>query len=206
MSEAWDTLSSIGSKSHDDRSAVCVCSHSVVHLELTVLYVSISKKKKKKELLPVGKMPFKDGGPGVPNAVGQDRPCLCSARTWGRSPAQHRGLKDPASQQLWLRSQLQLRSHPWPGNSICFGAAKKGGKKKMGNQKIQGVKYVTTMPFAVPAAFSLSLSFSPCTYLCSGLLSLPSLCSETSPPTAPLHLLPLQKPTWGHCLLLLDVP
>lgn len=108
-----------------------VCALTLWYTLNSQCYMSVSlKKKKKKELLPVGKMPFKDGGPGVPNAVGQDRPCLCSARTWGRSPAQHRGLKDPASQQLWLRSQLQLRSHPWPGNSIYFGAAKKGGKKK----------------------------------------------------------------------------
>ena len=154
--------------------------------------------------------------------VGQDRPCLCSARTWGRSPAQHRGLRKLEGQRQPLRKRLpgriQRRSScgsglscssdltPGLGTPYALGRPKKGGKKKMGNQKIQGVKYVTTMPFAVPAAFSLSLSFSPCTYLCSGLLSLPSLCSETSPPTAPLHLLPLQKPTWGHCLLLLDVP
>ena len=32
--------------------------------------------------------------------------------------------------QLWLRSQLQLGSEPWPGNSICRWAAKKGKKKR----------------------------------------------------------------------------
>ena len=34
-------------------------------------------------------------------------------------------VKDLALPQLWLRSQLQLRSDPWPGNSICHGAARK---------------------------------------------------------------------------------
>ena len=32
--------------------------------------------------------------------------------------------------RLQLRSQLQLGSDPWPGNSICHGAAKKEKKKK----------------------------------------------------------------------------
>lgn len=114
-----------------------VCALTLWYTLNSQCYMSVSlKKKKKKELLPVGKMPFKDGGPGVPNAVGQDRPCLCSARTWGRSPAQHRGLKDPASQQLWLRSQLQLRSHPWPGNSIYFGAVE--GKDEGGGEAQEG--------------------------------------------------------------------
>ena len=40
-------------------------------------------------------------------------------------------VKDPALPQLWLRSHLQLRSDPWPRNSICHKAAKNGrGKKK----------------------------------------------------------------------------
>ena len=45
-------------------------------------------------------------------------------------PAQR--VKDPALPQLWLRLQLRLRSDPWPGNSICCGAAKNGKKKKVG--------------------------------------------------------------------------
>ena len=48
---------------------------------------------------------------------------------WIPSPAQW--VKDPALLQLWLRSQLQLRSDPWPGSSICQGAAKNGKKKKV---------------------------------------------------------------------------
>ena len=32
--------------------------------------------------------------------------------------------------QLLLRSQLQLGSDPWPGNSVCHGVAKKERKKK----------------------------------------------------------------------------
>ena len=43
-------------------------------------------------------------------------------------PAQR--VKDPVLPQLWLRLQLRLRSDPWPGNSICCGAAKNGKKKK----------------------------------------------------------------------------
>ena len=38
-------------------------------------------------------------------------------------------VKDLALPQLQLRSKLQLRSDPWPGNSICCGTAK---KKKIG--------------------------------------------------------------------------
>ena len=36
---------------------------------------------------------------------------------------------DPALPQLRLRSQVWLGSDPWPRNSICCRAAKKGGKK-----------------------------------------------------------------------------
>ena len=37
--------------------------------------------------------------------------------------------KDPALPQLQCRWQLRLRSDPWPRNSICCRAAKKGKKK-----------------------------------------------------------------------------
>ena len=40
-------------------------------------------------------------------------------------------VKDPESPQLRLRLQLQLRSDPWPENSMCHGAVKKKKKKKM---------------------------------------------------------------------------
>ena len=39
-------------------------------------------------------------------------------------------VKDLVLPQLQLTSQLQLQSDPWPGNSICLGAAKKEEKKK----------------------------------------------------------------------------
>ena len=37
-------------------------------------------------------------------------------------------VKDLALPQLWLWSQLQLRSDPWPGSSICHGIDNKKGK------------------------------------------------------------------------------
>ena len=40
-------------------------------------------------------------------------------------------VEDPALLQLWCGLQLQLRTDPWPGNSICHRAAKKGGGKKL---------------------------------------------------------------------------
>ena len=40
-------------------------------------------------------------------------------------------LKDPVLLQLWLRLSLWLRSHPWPGNSTCQGAAKNETNKKI---------------------------------------------------------------------------
>ena len=46
----------------------------------------------------------------------------------GSIPAQHSGLKDPVSPQLWCGSQLWLRPDPWPGNSICCGMAQKEKK------------------------------------------------------------------------------
>ena len=38
-------------------------------------------------------------------------------------------VKDLVVLQLWCRSQLQLGSDPWPRNSMCPGAAKKGSKQ-----------------------------------------------------------------------------
>ena len=40
-------------------------------------------------------------------------------------PGLAQGVKDLALLQLGLRSQLQLRSDPWLGNSICHGLVKK---------------------------------------------------------------------------------
>ena len=49
-------------------------------------------------------------------------------------PGPAQWVRDPALPQLWHRSQLWLTSDPWPGNSICHGAAKKG--KKAGKQTV----------------------------------------------------------------------
>ena len=66
-----------------------------------------------------------------------DQQHLCSSRTQVQSLAQHHGLKDPALLQLWPRSQLWLRSDPWPGNSICHGVVIKEKKNKR-YQKVSG--------------------------------------------------------------------
>ena len=60
--------------------------------------------------------------PGVPAVVQQDWRDLWSAG------AQVQWVKDLPLSQLRLRSQLQLRSDPWPGNSICLQVAKKEKK------------------------------------------------------------------------------
>lgn len=44
------------------------------------------------------------------------RQCLHSTRTQVQSPAQHKGLKDPALALLQYRSKLRLRSNSWVGN------------------------------------------------------------------------------------------
>ena len=62
---------------------------------------------------------------GVPTVPQWDWRHLCSARKQVWSPVWHSGLKDLALPQLWYRSQLQLRSDPWPRNSICHRVAKK---------------------------------------------------------------------------------
>ena len=67
---------------------------------------------------------------GVPAMVQQDGWHLCSAGIQVWVPARHSGLKDLALPQLQHRSQLQLKSDPWPGNSLCLKVAKKEEKKK----------------------------------------------------------------------------
>ena len=47
----------------------------------------------------------------------------------GSIPSQVQCFKDAVLPQLWLRSQLRLRSDPWPRSSIC-GVAKNEKKKK----------------------------------------------------------------------------
>ena len=39
-------------------------------------------------------------------------------------------VKDLALPQLWCRSQLHLGTDPWPGNTICHGAAQKEREKE----------------------------------------------------------------------------
>ena len=65
----------------------------------------------------------------VPAVVQQDWWRLCSTRTQVWFLAQQSGLKDPVLLQPQSRWQLWFGSDPWPGNSICCRAAKKGGKK-----------------------------------------------------------------------------
>ena len=50
----------------------------------------------------------------------------------GLIPSLAQLVKDLVLLQLCYRSQLRLRSDPWPRNSICLGAAKKdkGGKER----------------------------------------------------------------------------
>ena len=45
-------------------------------------------------------------------------------------PGPAHGVKDMALLQLQHRLQLQLRSDPWPGKSICHGVAKKEKEKR----------------------------------------------------------------------------
>ena len=51
----------------------------------------------------------------------------------GSIPGPAQWVKDLVLLQLQRRSQLQLRSDPWPGNPICRGVAKKEKKKKRGH-------------------------------------------------------------------------
>ena len=44
-------------------------------------------------------------------------------------PSLAQWVKDLVLPQLWLRSQLQLGSDPWPGSSISCGAAKNENKQ-----------------------------------------------------------------------------
>ena len=53
------------------------------------------------------------------------------------SPAQSRGLKDPALPQLWHRLPLQLGFNPWPRNlHMLWVQPFKKKKKKMFNQQL----------------------------------------------------------------------
>ena len=56
---------------------------------------------------------------------------VVSCEHWdtGLIPSLVQWVKDPALPELWLRSQLQLRSDPWPRNSIYRWMAKKIEKK-----------------------------------------------------------------------------
>ena len=56
---------------------------------------------------------------GVPSVVQQDWRFLGNTGIQVRSPAQAQWIKDTPLLQLQRRWQVQLRSDPWPGNSIC---------------------------------------------------------------------------------------
>ena len=49
----------------------------------------------------------------------------------GLIPSQAQWVKDPALPQLWLGWQLQLRSDPWPGNSMCCRKEERGGGQSL---------------------------------------------------------------------------
>ena len=74
-----------------------------------------------------------------------------SLEHWDKSliPGLAQWIKDAASPQLRCRPQLQLRSDPWPGNSICLRAAKREKRNlaRVTSPKITGpglkLRYVT---------------------------------------------------------------
>ena len=53
---------------------------------------------------------------------------LYSVGDVGSIPGPEHWVKDPVL--LWCRSQLQLRFHSWPGNSICLRVVKKEKNSK----------------------------------------------------------------------------
>lgn len=70
------------------------------------------------------------------------RGLIASWEQWdaGSIPSLSQWVKDLAPQQLWLRLQLQLVSDPWPGNSICYGKAKRE-KKILSCLNLLEIKY-----------------------------------------------------------------
>ena len=84
---------------------------------------------------------------------GQCRPG--SAGTQVRSLAPPSCVKDPALPQLWLGSQLQLRSDPWPRNCMCGEAAEKeGGGRRFSHSFFKPTSCILTAFHAIT-----SLSF-----------------------------------------------
>ena len=60
----------------------------------------------------------------------------------------HSGLQDLALPQLWRRSQLWLRSDPWPGNPICRKVAKKAkqNKRSLADLRVQPLRGLSWGP------------------------------------------------------------
>ena len=97
--------------------------------------------------------------------MAQDPPCLRSAGKHVWSPSQAQWVKDLVLTQLRLRWQIGLGSDPWPGNSICLGAAKKEKEKK----KKSHVKYATYLKH-------LQSRKSPVGLLCNRITQSRSIC------------------------------
>ena len=73
-------------------------------------------------------------------AIGSVVSLQCQDAGFISGPAQW--LKGSVLPQLWCRLQLQLRSDPWPRNSMCHGVTKKEKKgKKKKKKKIQTFKF-----------------------------------------------------------------
>ena len=67
--------------------------------------------------------------------------CLGSAGMHVRSPpSQTQWVKDPALPQLQLRSQLRLRSDPWPRTPYATGQPKKGEGERVLETKMPGLR------------------------------------------------------------------
>ena len=73
----------------------------------------------------------------------------------GSIPGLHSGLKDPVWPELLRRSQLGLKSDPWPENSICLGAAKKKRNKQKIDSWTQSLFWVGSPKSVLLQAFQM---------------------------------------------------
>ena len=105
----------------------------------------------------------------------------------GSMPSLTQWVKDPALPQLRPRLQLWLRSDPWPGNSICHEAAKKGKKKNKRTRKIWTGKLLC----GLAEALDQDLSPKPCCHL---LCNLRQVLNLSVPPQ--LHSIAINTFLW----------